>query len=348
MAKSSLVWMMAVRTLVRARPPRSRRLSLSLTVVSDVSAAPMMRSIQPDRSTSCLANRAEPLCKGLPFGRALGVTAIGVRARIAASRRPRRGRRPAAPISSSAVGVVERGGLAGRAERRLTWLDLCSACKGLGKRITVDVDKLLDLDRSVEQGAIRHPAYDIGKWYWREIVQTEVVPPRKSLRRFTAAERERLLWSDDVRIEKVHQGATYERTFEGVARKLERLHVDKGRGSDPARRQGGLSAAVHRAGVPRLRRGSAPTPRRGRWSSGCLREGAKSYVKRFAWPLGVGAWPAVFSGQVDVFPAERRDVGQEFGRDLESGFPPGEDSLAELQRVPVDDDRGSRLRPATR
>ena len=44
---------------------------------------------------------------------------------------------------------------------------------------------------------------------------------------FTAAERERLLWSDDVRIEKVHQGATHERTFEGVARKLERLHVDK-------------------------------------------------------------------------------------------------------------------------
>ena len=104
---------------------------------------------------------------------------------------------------------------------------MCTACKGLGKRITVDVDKLLDLDRSIEEGAIRHPAYDIGKWYWREIVQTEVVPPRKPLRRFTAAERERLLWSDDVRIEKVHQGATYERTFEGVARKLERLHVDK-------------------------------------------------------------------------------------------------------------------------
>ncbi|MYN63529.1 MAG: hypothetical protein F4X11_00615 [Acidobacteria bacterium] len=104
---------------------------------------------------------------------------------------------------------------------------MCPACKGLGKRITVDVDKLLDLDRSIEEGAIRHPAYDIGKWYWRKIVQTGVVPPRKPLRRFTAAERQRLLWADDVRIEKVHQGTTYERTFEGVARKLERLHVDK-------------------------------------------------------------------------------------------------------------------------
>ena len=53
-----------------------------------------------------------------------------------------------------------------------------------------------------------------------------MVPPRKPLRRFTAAERERLLWADDVRIEKVHQGTTYERTSEGVARKLERLLVD--------------------------------------------------------------------------------------------------------------------------
>ena len=32
---------------------------------------------------------------------------------------------------------------------------MCPACKGLGKRIAVDVDRLLDLDRSIEEGAIR-------------------------------------------------------------------------------------------------------------------------------------------------------------------------------------------------
>ena len=104
---------------------------------------------------------------------------------------------------------------------------MCPACKGLGKRITIDVDKLLDLDRSIEDGAIRHPAYDIGKWYWREIVQSGMFPPRRPLRRFTAAEMERLLWADGVLIQKVHEGTTYERPFDGVARKLERLHVDK-------------------------------------------------------------------------------------------------------------------------
>ena len=40
---------------------------------------------------------------------------------------------------------------------------MCPACKGLGKRIVVNVDKLLDLDRSIEEGAIRHPADDIGQ-----------------------------------------------------------------------------------------------------------------------------------------------------------------------------------------
>ncbi len=41
-------------------------------------------------------------------------------------------------------------------------------------------------------------------------------------------------------------------------------------------------------------------------------------------------------GQIDVFPSERRSVGQEFGRDIEAGVLPDENSLAELQRVPVD------------
>ncbi len=104
---------------------------------------------------------------------------------------------------------------------------MCRACKGLGKRIAVDVDKLLDLDRSVREGAIRHPGYDVGKWYWREIVHAGVVPVDKPLRRFTAAEMQRLLWADGVPVEHVYNGETYERTFDGVARKLERLHVDK-------------------------------------------------------------------------------------------------------------------------
>ena len=57
----------------------------------------------------------------------------------------------------------------------------------------------------------------------------------------------------------------------------------------------------------------------------------------------IGTRPPVFSGQVDVFPSQRRDVRKEFDRDLKAGFVPGQDGLAQFQRVPVDDDRGQQV-----
>ena len=154
---------------------------------------------------------------------------------------------------------------------------MCPACKGLGKRVRIDVDKLLDLDRSIEEGAIRHPSYDIGKWYWREIVQSGVVPPRKPLRRFTEAERERLLWADGVRIAKVHQGTTYERPFDGVARKLERLHVDKNEDQIPrvareAYRRLFTEGTCPDCGGPRLNAAALAVELAGGWTIGRLVE----------------------------------------------------------------------------
>jgi len=104
---------------------------------------------------------------------------------------------------------------------------MCPSCKGLGKRITVDIGKLLDRGRSIEEGAILHPDYDVGKWYWRELVHTGVLPADKPLHGFTEAEMERLLWADGVPIEYDFRGKKYKRKFDGVARKLEQLHVEK-------------------------------------------------------------------------------------------------------------------------
>ena len=77
--------------------------------------------------------------------------------------------------------------------------------------------------------------------------------------------------------------------------------------------------------------------------SGRLRERAKYYAKGFAVPDG--RRPAQRYSPVRLMCSQPsgRDVGQEFVRDLEPGLPPREDGLAELQRVPVDDDRGQQV-----
>ncbi len=40
---------------------------------------------------------------------------------------------------------------------------MCHACSGIGSIIDVDVEKLLDMDKSMADGGIRHPFYQPGK-----------------------------------------------------------------------------------------------------------------------------------------------------------------------------------------
>ena len=75
----------------------------------------------------------------------------------------------------------------------------------------------------------------------------------------------------------------------------------------------------------------------------CLREGARSYGKG----LHVERRPARGHRYSPVRLMCSHPSGEtwtrKFGQDVEAGVLPGEDGLAELQRVPVDDDRGQQV-----
>lgn len=44
---------------------------------------------------------------------------------------------------------------------------MCPECEGLGELLSLDVDRLLDRDKSLNQGAIRHPNFAVGTNYWK-------------------------------------------------------------------------------------------------------------------------------------------------------------------------------------
>ena len=104
---------------------------------------------------------------------------------------------------------------------------MCPSCKGLGKKMRIDVERLLDKSKSIEEGAILHPSYGIDKWYWREILTSEVLPFKKKLEDFTEEEMNLLLWAEDHPISYEDRGRTYHRKFKGVIPKLEQLYVEK-------------------------------------------------------------------------------------------------------------------------
>jgi excinuclease UvrABC ATPase subunit len=106
-------------------------------------------------------------------------------------------------------------------------LGMCPNCKGLGKQIKVDVNLLLNKEKTIREGAITHPDHKVGGWNWREMVATELFDVDKKLKDFSEEELNNLLYAKAIPVEKKHGAGTYSKNFEGIARRLERIYINK-------------------------------------------------------------------------------------------------------------------------
>ncbi len=99
---------------------------------------------------------------------------------------------------------------------------MCPHCNGLGKQIKINIDLFLDKEKSIKEGAITHPHYKSGGFLWKELVSLDVVNSEKPLKDFSENELNLLLYSEPFLIKNAKEKLTYNRNFEGVARKLEK------------------------------------------------------------------------------------------------------------------------------
>ncbi len=106
-------------------------------------------------------------------------------------------------------------------------LGMCPDCQGLGKRIKVDVKQLIDENQTIREGAIRHPDHKVGGWNWREMVAVGLFDVDKKIKEFSESEYRDFLYAKSIPIEKKHGAGTYTKSYEGVARKLERVYLSK-------------------------------------------------------------------------------------------------------------------------
>lgn len=109
---------------------------------------------------------------------------------------------------------------------------MCPHCHGLGKQIKVDIELFLDREKSIKDGAITHPHYKVGGFLWKELNAIGVVDTEKPIKDFSAPELELLLYSEPFMVKDSKQKLSYNRNFEGIARKLEKSVA--GRADDEA------------------------------------------------------------------------------------------------------------------
>ncbi len=105
---------------------------------------------------------------------------------------------------------------------------MCPHCHGLGKIAKVDIDLFLDKEKSIREGGILHIHYKPGGFLWSELINLKVVDTEKQLKNFSPEELNLLLYSEPFVIKGSKEKLAYNRTFEGLARKLEKAMAIKG------------------------------------------------------------------------------------------------------------------------
>ncbi|WP_119730475.1 ATP-binding cassette domain-containing protein [Thermomonospora amylolytica] len=111
---------------------------------------------------------------------------------------------------------------------------MCPDCEGLGKISDIDVDELVDRDKSLNEGAIKVPGFGVDTWPWRIYAESGLYDADTKLKDFTPAEWDDLLHKPPTKIKYDRTNLTYE----GLVVRVRRSYLAKDRESmRPAMRE---------------------------------------------------------------------------------------------------------------
>ncbi|MEU8040361.1 excinuclease ABC subunit UvrA [Streptosporangium sp. NPDC049078] len=104
---------------------------------------------------------------------------------------------------------------------------MCPECEGLGRVSDIDVSQLVDVDRSLNEGAITAPNFTVDSWYWQGLAHSGFFDPDVKLRDYTPTQWEDFLHKPATKI----KIGTMNTTYEGLLVKVRRLYLAKDRES---------------------------------------------------------------------------------------------------------------------
>ncbi|WP_291576513.1 excinuclease ABC subunit UvrA [Clostridium sp. UBA4548] len=103
---------------------------------------------------------------------------------------------------------------------------MCPECEGLGKKLTVDLDRILDRSKSLNEGAILLSGFGVGSWHWKIFTDSEFFDNDKKICDYTKEELDKFLYGAPEKI-KLVEGGNMNITYEGLIVKFNRLYLKK-------------------------------------------------------------------------------------------------------------------------
>lgn len=104
---------------------------------------------------------------------------------------------------------------------------MCPECNGIGRKITVDLEKFVDMSKSLREGAILYPEYAVQSWSWNLLIQSGHFDPDKRLADYSEKELDLLLYSKSYKVQVQIETASkpVNMTVEGIVEKFSRKYI---------------------------------------------------------------------------------------------------------------------------
>lgn len=104
---------------------------------------------------------------------------------------------------------------------------MCPYCEGLGKRNIIDLDELIDKEKSLNEGAIRFPTFEVGGWRWTRYVYSGLFDNDKKIKDYTEEEWHNLVYANGLKLTNADPRFPKTGSYEGILPRFERTFFKK-------------------------------------------------------------------------------------------------------------------------
>lgn len=99
---------------------------------------------------------------------------------------------------------------------------MCKKCSGMGKVTTIDIESVIDKDKSWNEGPVDASAYGVGCWYWKQYANSGLLDNDKKIKDYTEEEYNILLYGAKKKGDPI-----INKRVPGIYNQLEKLYLNR-------------------------------------------------------------------------------------------------------------------------
>ncbi|MFT4188718.1 MAG: excinuclease ABC subunit UvrA [Aeromicrobium sp.] len=102
---------------------------------------------------------------------------------------------------------------------------MCPRCEGLGTVVDIDVEELIDLDKSIDEGPVRFSQFRPGVYRWKRFAYCGLFDRSKPLRDYTPEEMDSFLYADQLKLPNPDPRFPKTARFDGVVTRMRDVYI---------------------------------------------------------------------------------------------------------------------------